>query len=114
MRKKLLLGGVFLFCCFLQTMAQQRTVTGKVTSSDGSPLVGATVIVVGQKSGETTDANGAFSISVPQNAKQLQISYVGYQSETVDISGQTDVKVTLQSSAQALTDVVVTGYGTTR
>ncbi|MGN6195116.1 MAG: SusC/RagA family TonB-linked outer membrane protein [Ginsengibacter sp.] len=114
MRKKLLLGGVFLFCCFLQTMAQQRTVTGKVTSSDGSPLVGATVIVVGQKSGETTDANGAFSISVPQNAKQLQISYVGYQSETVDISGQSDVKVTLQSSAQALTDVVVTGYGTTR
>jgi iron complex outermembrane receptor protein len=114
MRKKLLLGGVFLFCCFLQTMAQQRTVTGKVTSSDGSPLVGATVIVVGQKSGETTDANGAFSISVPQNAKQLQISYVGYQSETVDISGQSDIKVTLQSSAQALTDVVVTGYGTTR
>jgi iron complex outermembrane receptor protein len=114
MRKKLLLGGVFLFCCFLQTMAQQRTVTGKVTSSDGSPLVGATVIVVGQKSGETTDANGAFSISVPQNAKQLQISYVGYQSETVDISGQSDVKVTLQSAAQALTDVVVTGYGTTR
>ena len=114
MRKKLLLGGVFLFCCFLQTMAQQRTVTGKVTSSDGSPLVGATVIVVGQKSGETTDANGAFSISVPQNAKQLQISYVGYQSETVDISGQSDVKVTLQSSAQALTDVVVSGFGTTR
>lgn len=114
MRKKLLLGGVFLFCCFLQTIAQQRTVTGKVTSADGSPLVGATVLVVGQKSGETTDATGNFSINVPANAKQLQISYVGFQSENVNISGLSQVNATLQTSAQALSDVVVTGYGTTR
>jgi len=114
MRKKLLLGGVFLFCCILQTMAQQRTVTGKVTSADGSPLVGATVMAVGQKSGVTTDANGNFSIDVPESAKQLQISYVGYLSQNVNISGVSQVNATLQSSAQALSDVVVTGYGTTR
>jgi hypothetical protein len=62
-------------------MAQQRTVTGKVTSTDGTPLVGASVLVVGHKSGVTTKSDGTFSINVPQNAKQLQISYVGSETK---------------------------------
>jgi iron complex outermembrane receptor protein len=95
-------------------MAQQRTVTGKVTATDGTPLAGATVLVVGQKSGVSTQPDGTFSIDVPQNAKQLQISYVGSETKTVDISTASSVTVQLVSSAQALTDVVVTGYGTTR
>lgn len=114
MRKKLLLGGLFMFFCFFTSMAQQRTVTGKVTGQDGSPLSGATVLVVGNKTGSSTGADGTFSIAVGQNAKQLQVSYVGYQSQTISIVGLSEVNVTLQSSSQALTDVVVTGYGTTR
>jgi TonB-linked SusC/RagA family outer membrane protein len=114
MRKKLLLGGLFMFFCFFEGMAQQRTVTGKVTGADGTPLTGATVLVVGNKTGVSTAADGSFSIQVPQNAKQLQVSYVGYQAQNVPINGLSEVNVTLQSSAQALTDVVVTGYGTTR
>jgi hypothetical protein len=76
MRKKLLLFGLFMFCCLMQSIAQQRTVTGKVTAPDGTPLVGASVTVVGQRSGVTTDGSGNFSINVPANAKQLSISYV--------------------------------------
>jgi len=98
----------------MQSIAQQRTVTGKVTTTDGTPLVGASVTVVGQKSGVTTDGNGNFSINVPANAKQLQISYVGSQTQNFSIGGLSNITATLQSSAQALTDVVVTGYGTTR
>ena len=74
MRKKLLLSGLFLLLCFLQTMAQQRTVTGTVKSSDGVPLEGASVIVVGEKTGVRSDVNGSFSINVPANAKELEIT----------------------------------------
>lgn len=95
-------------------MAQQRTVTGKVTSTDGTPLVGATVLVVGQKSGVTTDADGNFSINVPQSAKQLQISYVGSETQRVDITSTSNVDVKLVNSAAHLTDVVIIGYGTAR
>jgi iron complex outermembrane receptor protein len=114
MGKKLLFSGLFLFCCFLTSFAQQRTVTGKVTSTDGSPLVGATVLVVGHKSGVTTNSDGSFSINVPQNAKQLQISYVGSETKLVDISSTSNVSVSLATTATNLTDVVVVGYGTVR
>ncbi|MEO8720928.1 MAG: SusC/RagA family TonB-linked outer membrane protein [Ginsengibacter sp.] len=114
MRKKLLFIGLFLFICFFQSMAQQRTVTGKVSSTDGTPLAGASVTVVGQKTGVTSGTDGTFSINVPQNAKELHISYIGSESQTVDISSATEVSVSMVSSAQALTDVVVVGYGTSR
>jgi len=77
-------------------------------------LVGATVLIVGQKSGVTTKSDGTFSINVPQSAKQLQISYVGSETKTVDISSTSEVSVSLASTATNLTDVVVVGYGTVK
>ena len=114
MRKKLLLSSLLLLFCFFQTMAQQRAITGTVTSTDGTPLVDASVIVVGQKTGVRTGADGTFSINVPTKARQLEISYVGSETQKVDISSASDVKVALVSSSQALTDVVVVGYGSVR
>src|SRR5579862_2008912 len=114
MRKKLLLSGLFMLFCFLQTMAQQRTVTGTVTSKDGTPLADASVTVVGQKNGVRTAADGTFSIVVPANAKQLQISYVGSETQKVDVSSASTVSVTMVASTQSLTDVVVIGYGSAR
>ncbi|MGN6531189.1 MAG: SusC/RagA family TonB-linked outer membrane protein, partial [Ginsengibacter sp.] len=113
MRKKLLLFGLFMFCCFMQSIAQQRTVTGKVTAPDGTPLVGASVTVVGQRSGVTTDGSGNFSINVPANAKQLSISYVGSETKRVDITSASNVDVQLVNTAANLSEVVVTGYGGT-
>src|SRR4051812_37033301 len=109
MRKKLLLGGLFLLFCLTQ-LAAQRTVTGSVTSQDGTPLSNASVIVVGQKSGGTTAANGAFSIKVPPSARQLSISYLGYETRQISIEGQTTVSVKLQQSTTNLNEVIVTGY----
>lgn len=114
MRKKLLLAGIFFFFCFFQTMAQQRTITGKVTSADGTPLVDASVVVVGQKTGVRTGSDGTFSINVPQNAKQLEVSYVGSNPQKIDITSRSMVEVKLVNSAANLTDVVVVGYGTSR
>ncbi|HVZ96245.1 MAG TPA: SusC/RagA family TonB-linked outer membrane protein [Chitinophagaceae bacterium] len=113
MRKKFLLSGIFLLSC-LFSIAQQKTITGKVSSDTGTPLAGASVTVVGQKIGVRTAADGTFSINVPASAKALQITYVGSTPQIVDITSTSDVTVTLQSVAQALSDVVVTGYGTTR
>ena len=112
MKKKLLLCGLIFFFCFAQSFAQQRTITGTVTTKEGTPLVGASVVVVGQKTGETTGPDGNFSIQVPANAKTLRISYVGYQDQDVSISGTNTVSVTLTSTATNLNEVVVTGYGT--
>jgi TonB-linked SusC/RagA family outer membrane protein len=114
MRKKLLLSGMFMLFCFLQTMAQQRTVTGKVTSKEGAPLADASVIVVGQKIGVRTANDGTFSINVPATAKQLQISYVGSETQRVNITSTSEVTVVLENSAQALSDVVIIGYGSVR
>ena len=99
---------------FLQTMAQQRTITGTVTSKEGTPLSDASVLVVGQKTGVRTGADGTFSLNVPANAKQLQISYVGSETQKVNIVSISTIAVSLQSSEQALADVVVVGYGTAR
>ncbi len=113
MRKKFLLGSFLMLFCFLQSFAQ-KTVTGTVTSKEGTPLSDASVTVVGQKTGVRTSADGTFSINVPAGAKQLQISYVGSETQRVDITSTTNVAVTLVSSNQSLTDVVVVGYGTAR
>jgi iron complex outermembrane receptor protein len=114
MGKKLLVSGLFLFCCIFQTMAQERTVTGKVTLSDGSPLAGATVLIVGQKTGVATKSDGTFSINVPQGATEIEVSYVGSETQTVNISNTSNVTVRLVAQTGSLNEVVVTGYGTSK
>ena len=113
MRKKLLLSGLFMLLCVL-TMAQQRTVTGTVTSTDGTPLADASVIVVGQKTGVRTAADGSFTINLPAKSHVLQVSYVGSETQRVDVADLSSVKVIMKSSATALTDVVIIGYGSAR
>ncbi len=114
MRKKLLISIIFLLFCFFQTIAQQRTITGVVTSKEGTPLADASVIVVGQKTGVRTATDGSFSISVPPSAKQLQISYIGSETQKVDITSTSNVNVALVGSTSSLSDVIVIGYGTAK
>ncbi len=114
MRKKLLLGCLLLLFGITQSFAQQRTVTGTVLSSDRSPLEGASVIVSGQKTGVSTSSDGRFSISVPANAKQLQISFVGSENKLINLTSASEYEIILESNAESLTDVVVVGYGSVR
>ena len=93
-------------------IAQNKTVTGKVTDEKGAPVVNASVQVKGSTKGVTTDGNGSFSISVPTTAKSLVISSVGFGSQDVSISKSSSVSVSLQSTASSLDEVVVVGYGT--
>jgi len=114
MKKRILLSSLFMLFCVFQGIAQQRTITGTVISNDGTPLTGASVVVVGQKTGETTGPDGSFSIRVPESAKTLRVSYVGYESQDIPIAGQSNVTVTLKSTATNLNEIVVTGYTSER
>ena len=105
---------VFMCLCFLQTIAQQRTITGTVMSKEGTPLSDASVTVVGEKTGVRSGSDGSFSINVPSTAKQLQISYVGSETQRVTIVSISKVAVVMETTNQALENVVVIGYGSAR
>lgn len=86
-------------------------VTGHVTSADGGSLAGVSVVVKGSRTGTTTDANGNFSLSAPDNAV-LVFSSVGYETQEVAVAGRATINVTLQTSTKSVDAVVVIGYGT--
>ncbi len=100
---------MLLLCLFFSIGAvfAQNKVTGTVVSQDdGEPIIGATVMVQGSKTGTTTDIDGKFTLSVPAG-KKLVISYVGMKSQTV--SAKSGMKIQLASDAQVVSEVVVTG-----
>lgn len=95
-----------------QLAAQTRTLTGRVTDAAGLPLANASVIVKGTNIGTTTNADGAFSFSVPANAKTLVISAVGYGDKEASIGSNTSFNVQMTTQDRNLAEVVVVGYGT--
>jgi len=108
----------FLLACLLLVSvglvdAQSKSITGKVLSADdGQPIIGATVKLKGSSVGTITNAVGEFKISVPENAKSLQFSYIGMK--TVEVDAVNNMTVTLQSDAQMIDEVVVTALGISR
>src|SRR5258708_2631047 len=109
------LSFVFLAALFIPSFAfaQAKTVTGKVTGSDGAPIPGVSIQEKGSKTGATTDADGNFSLSVTKPNASLVISSLGHESQTVALNGRSTIQVTLNTSAaKELEQVVVIGYGT--
>jgi TonB-dependent starch-binding outer membrane protein SusC len=97
---------------FTNSFAQSRTVTGKVSDSKGEPVPSATVTVKGTSTSTSTAADGSFSLNVPSSANTLVITSVGYDSKEVAISD--NMSITLEAKNEALNEVVVVGYGTSR
>ena len=95
--------------------AQQKTITGKVTSDkDGSALSGVSVIAKGSKSGTQTGADGTYSLSVSAATTQLLFSYVGFATQEQSLGGSNVLNVGLVATGGGLTEVVVIGYGSVR
>src|SRR5579863_6284847 len=115
MRKKRLLVQAAICCLLLLNgiiaSAQTRMVSGKITDATGAPVPGASVVVLGLTGGTTTGLDGVFHLSVPLSAKTLVISFVGYASQRVPITGP-ELNVTLALSTSSQNEVVVIGYGT--
>jgi len=89
------------------------TVHGKVLDEKGQPLIGVSVKVKGATNGVSTDVNGAFVINAPENAVLL-LSYIGYQTQEVPITGKDELTISLKPSSNTLNEVVVTALGIRR
>lgn len=112
--KKLLhrsMAFLVVFGVCLTTWAQDRLITGKVTSSsDNSVLPGVSIVVKGTSKGTTTDANGEFKVSTPSNAT-LIFSYIGYIRQEVKVGSNNTINVSLENDENILNEVVVTALG---
>ncbi|MFZ6010223.1 MAG: SusC/RagA family TonB-linked outer membrane protein [Bacteroidota bacterium] len=110
MRKTLLTCLALVFA--LSSWAQDRTVTGTVTSTeDGTPLPGVNVVLKGTTVGTTTDADGKFSLSVQGTGGSLVFSFIGLQTAEIEIGDKTVIDVSLALDITQLNEVVVVGYG---
>ncbi len=94
----------------LGAMAQTQSIKGTVTDREG-PVIGATVKVKGSSTGTVTDLDGNYTISAPRGAT-LEISYVGYNTQTIKVGTSPRIDVTLTENSEQLSEVVVVGYGT--
>lgn len=91
--------------------AQKVSVTGKVANAKGEAIIGATIVVQNNtRIGTTSDVQGVFRLDVAPDAV-LNVSYIGYVTQTIPVSGKTHLNVVLQEDVQTLEDVVVVGYG---
>lgn len=91
-----------------------ENVTGKVVDQDGNPVVGATVLVKGTKTGVRTDQDGMFRINLPPQNSIIVVSYVGYRVQEVNVTGVENITVTLEPTEGSIDEVIVTGYGSQR
>ena len=94
-------------------MAQNQTVSGKVTSADGEPLIGATVLGVGTQMGTATDVDGNFTLTLPATVKKLQVSYVGMTTKDVNITPGQKMNIVLDGT-NMLDEVITVAYGTAK
>jgi TonB-linked SusC/RagA family outer membrane protein len=109
--RKLFLILSAMFCLLVSAIAQNRTITGRVTDETGQGVPRASVLVKGTRIGTTTDADGNFTLNTPSGARTLVISSVNMANQEVAITGS-NVNVTLTARVNSLEDVVVVGYGT--
>ncbi len=101
--------GLFVFG---QLAAQDRTVSGKVTSAeDGEPIPGVNIIIQGTTTGTITDMDGNYRLNVPEGATLL-FSAIGYRSQTIEVGARSTIDVVMESEVTELSEVVVIGYGT--
>ena len=106
---------VWLMCLMTVTtaFAQTRTVKGTVIDETGESIPGANVVISGTTKGTSTNADGVFSIDVPQNGA-LEISYMGYIRQKISVGNQQNLNIQMQPDISMLDEVVVVGYGTQR
>jgi TonB-linked SusC/RagA family outer membrane protein len=100
---------VFLFLG-ISTYAQNLSITGTVKSYSGEPLPGSTIVIKGSSSGVATDLQGKFTISA-KATDNLVVSFIGYQTQEVNVAGRANIDVVLTEIAQQLNEVVVTALG---
>lgn len=101
----------------IPAFAQQggKKMTGQVIDENKEPMIGVSILIVGTSTGTVTDFDGNYTLNVPKDSKELQFSYVGYETKVITIPVNSNVlNVQMKSDSQVLSDVVIIGYGTQR
>jgi TonB-dependent SusC/RagA subfamily outer membrane receptor len=112
--KKALLSMLFGVLIISSMLAQQRTISGRVSSAEEPDgLIGANILVKGTSIGVVTDLDGNYTVQVPAGATTLVFSYIGYLSTEEVIGTRAQINVTLNPDAQNLQEIVITAYGGT-
>ncbi|MBC8156331.1 MAG: carboxypeptidase-like regulatory domain-containing protein, partial [Bacteroidetes bacterium] len=115
MRKFLLVSLLLVGSFWTTAWAQERKVTGKVTASeDGTSMPGVSVLLKGSTRGANTDADGNYTIAVPDNGGKLVFSFVGSATQEVEIGNRSTIDVKLGADSKQLSEVVVTAVGIQR
>lgn len=91
--------------------AQQKAIQGSVKDMEGNPMPGVTIMADGTNAGTITNTDGKYSINVPEKGKSLTFSFLGYISQTLDITGKQTINVFLKEDLMKIEEVVVIGYG---
>ena len=110
--RKLLMVCVLIFFCWQVSLAQSKTITGRVLDEKNNPVSSATVSAKGRKIATSTDGSGAFTITIPSGVNTLTISSVNFETEDVNVSANIHPLVSLKASTHSLNEVVVVAYGT--
>ncbi|MEJ7586151.1 MAG: carboxypeptidase-like regulatory domain-containing protein [Ferruginibacter sp.] len=95
-------------------IAQEKTITGKITDASGQPVAGATVTAKGTQTATQSNSQGNFSIAVPNSVQRLVVSSVGFAPQDIAINGQSSLSVALAAAASELSEVIVTALGVER
>ena len=96
-----------------QQTGRKRNLTGTVVDDiDGSPVIGANVILKGSKTGTATDLDGRFTLSIPEKGGTIEVSFIGYKKQTLHLTDQGFVNVRMISDNEQLSEVVIVGAGT--
>jgi hypothetical protein len=112
MRKSLLISFALLFTASL-AFAQDRTISGKVTSAeDGTGVPGVNVVVKGTTTGAVTDLDGNYKLSVPADGGTLVFSFIGLQTQEQQIGNRSVINITMAADTEQLEEIIVTAYGT--
>ena len=101
---------LFCLCVSMIALAQQKTITGTVIDTRHEPVIGASVLEKGTSNGTITNLDGEYSLKVSPGAT-LVFSYIGYKTQEIRVSANTNINVTLAEDAEQLQEVVVVGYG---
>lgn len=100
-----------LFSLISISIYAQKSITGTVVDKNGETVIGASIVVKGTTNGTITDFDGKFTLSNLPNDAVIEVSFVGYKTQTISVKGKTVLSVTLQEDTEVLDEIVVVGYG---
>ncbi|CCH02940.1 hypothetical protein FAES_4941 [Fibrella aestuarina BUZ 2] len=113
MRQKLLLSCALFLGWLAPMLAQNRSISGRVTDESAKELPGVSIVLKGTQRGTVSEANGQYKLNLPDSGPvTLIFSFVGYQSQEVNVTDQANLNISLKPDDNSLEEVVVVGYGT--